>query len=597
MKSYGKKRCIGFLCCAKIVFVSVTACFAPILVSSQSAESIVPDSIMRLAYENRNDDADRAESLAKVIDYLFGVRCYQQALSYIDEFVESEFVKQDKYYSAMGNCFLGLSMVIMEPYQAFKVLKKAEQDYLQMKKTHRTERLGAKIYLALGYYYYESNLMFSQYYECMKKVESINKEQKDNWIAYQIELHEALTEIILVHYPEALSLYVNLLENSDYEEFNKYAVYFNMGLIYKWESQLNSAKIWFEASLLEAVSEQDSIRAVSELILLPLLDKDYDKVINKTESCLDGIREKGDVKTVVNVMYGLAKTYHQVGRSDEAISMLEECFDFCGNETSYIWLKILVLEELKKISIDLSEYKKCCEIQTMLDSINIIFNVEEQVRMVNQMQLQHQYAEAEAQAQYERDMERIKETRKSVVTYFIIVVLLVVIIMSLVMLARKNRVLKDKKVEKEMLFNELEGKKQELVSKLLSQTKTNDALNEIKERLALIEEMKEEERTDTLAKTVRKLNNVISANTDENFDYYFLRVHPRFYDNLRKDFLGLTLSELRLCALIKLNMNTKDIASINNITINGVKVARWRLRKKLGMSNANDNLSDFLSKY
>ena len=55
-----------------------------------------------------------------------------------------------------------------------------------------------------------------------------------------------------------------------------------MGLIYKWESQLNSAKIWFEASLLEAVSEQDSIRAVSELILLPLLDKDYDKVINKT---------------------------------------------------------------------------------------------------------------------------------------------------------------------------------------------------------------------------------------------------------------------------------------------------------------------------
>ena len=370
-----------------------------------------------------------------------------------------------------------------------------------------------------------------------------------------------------------------------------------MGLIYKWESQLNSAKIWFEASLLEAVSEQDSIRAVSELILLPLLDKDYDKVINKTESCLDGIREKGDVKTVVNVMYGLAKTYHQVGRSDEAISMLEECFDFCGNETSYIWLKILVLEELKKISIDLSEYKKCCEIQTMLDSINIIFNVEEQVRMVNQMQLQHQYAEAEAQAQYERDMERIKETRKSVVTYFIIVVLLVVIIMSLVMLARKNRVLKDKKVEKEMLFNELEGKKQELVSKLLSQTKTNDALNEIKERLALIEEMKEEERTDTLAKTVRKLNNVISANTDENFDYYFLRVHPRFYDNLRKDFLGLTLSELRLCALIKLNMNTKDIASINNITINGVKVARWRLRKKLGMSNANDNLSDFLSKY
>ena len=59
----------------------------------------------------------------------------------------------------------------------------------------------------------------------------------------------------------------------------------------------------------------------------------------------------------------------------------------------------------------------------------------------------------------------------------------------------------------------------------------------------------------------------------------------------------LTLGELRLCALIKLNMNTKDIASINNITINGVKVARYRLRKKLGLNDASDNLSDFLANY
>ena len=148
-----------------------------------------------------------------------------------------------------------------------------------------------------------------------------------------------------------------------------------------------------------------------------------------------------------------------------------------------------------------------------------------------------------------------------------------------------------------MLSNELEGKKQELVSKLLSQTKTNDALNEIKDQLVSIGKLKEEDRADALAKAAKKLDGVISANTDDNFDYYFLQVHPGFYEGLRKDFPDLTLNELRLCALIRLNMNTKDIASINNITINGVKVARWRLRKKLGMTDANDNLSDFLSNY
>jgi hypothetical protein len=255
------------------------------------------------------------------------------------------------------------------------------------------------------------------------------------------------------------------------------------------------------------------------------------------------------------------------------------------------------LEELKTITTNLRDYKKCCEIQAVLDSVNATFNLEEQLKMVNSMQLQHEYAEAEAQAQYERDMERIRETRKSVITYFIIAVLLLAIILSLIMLSRKNIVLKAKQAEKERLSDELEGKKQELVSKLLSQTKANDTLNEVKEQLASMEGMKEEDRADILVKTVRKINEVINANSDDNLDFYFLQVHPKFYDNLRRDFPDLTLGELRLCALIKLNMNTKDIASINNITINGVKVARWRLRKKLGMNDANDNLSDFLANY
>ncbi len=579
------------------VFLVLATCLVPRYAWAQSAESIVPDSIMSLVYDNRDDNEARAEALAKVIDYLFDFRCYQQARPYIDEFTESEFVRHDKYYSAMGDYFKGMSVVLTEPDRAFNFLKKAEQDYLLMKKSPKTELLGAKIYLAFGYYYYESYVMFSQYHDCMIKVEEINKELKDNWLAYQIELHDALTQTILVHYRDALSLYKKLIENRNYDPYNKYAVHFNMGLLYKWENQPDSAMIWFEASRLEAVTGQDSIRAVGELLLLPLLNQDYGKVITDVEAGLGEIKEKGDIKTVVSVLYGLAQSYHQVGRSKEAIAMLETGLKFCGDESTNIWLKSIILEELKAITTDLRDYKRCCEIQTVLDSVNATFNLEEQLKMVNQMHLQHEYAEAEAQAQFERDMERLRERRKSVITYFIIAMLLLVVGLILIILNRKNIVLKAKKAEKEMLSNELEGKKQELVSKLLSQTKTNEALNEIKDQLVSIGKLKEEDRADALAKAAKKLDGVISANTDDNFDYYFLQVHPGFYEGLRKDFPDLTLNELRLCALIRLNMNTKDIASINNITINGVKVARWRLRKKLGMNDANDNLSDFLSNY
>lgn len=582
------------------VAIAMTALACLTLVSTtpaQDASSIVPDSLVRLLHENRDDNEKRAEAFAKVIDFLFDARCYEQAKPYIEDFQESDFVRQDKYYSTMGDYFRGMAVVITEPDEAFSVLKKAEQEYLLLKKSPQTEKLGAKIYLALGYYYYESYLMFSQYYDCMKKVNEINKELDDDWLAYQIELHDALTQTILVHYREALSLYRNLIGNESYDAYNKYAVHFNMGLLYKWENQPDSARIWFEEASLEAVTKHDSIRAAGELLLLPSLDNDHDKVIANVEGSLERIKELGDVKTVVAVMYGLAKSYHQVGRSKEAISMLEACLGFCGDESTNIWLKSIVLEELKTITTDLRDYKKCCEIQAVLDSVNATFNLEEQLKMVNSLQLQHEYAEAEAQAQYERDMERIKETRKSVITYFIIAVLILAIVLALIMLSRKNIILKAKQAEKERLSDELESKKQELVSKLLSQTKTNDALNEIKEQLASMEGMKEADRADVLVKTVRKINEVINANSDDNLDFYFLQVHPKFYDNLRKDFPDLTLGELRLCALIKLNMNTKDIASINNITINGVKVARYRLRKKLGLNDASDNLSDFLANY
>ena len=578
-------------------FLALATCLTPKIAWPQSPESIVPDSIMRQVYVNRDDDAPRADALAGVINYLLDVRCYQQAQPYIDEFMESEFVQQDKYYSTLGDYFQGMALVTTAPEQAFKVLKKAEQDYLLMKKSPKTELLGAKIYLALGYYYYESYVMFSQYFDCMKKVEDINKELNDNWLAYQIDLHDALTQTILVHYREALSLYGRLIENHSYDGYNKYAVHFNMGLIYKWENQPDSARIWFEASCLEAVTEQDSVRAANELLLLPSLDHDFNKVIANVERSLEKIKQSGDLKTVVSAMYGLAQSYHHVGRSKEAIAMLEAGLDFCGDESTNIWLKSVILEELKAITTDLHDYKKCCEIQAVLDSVNATFNLEEQLKRVNSMQLQHQYAEAEAQAQYERDMERLKENRKNVITYFIIAMLLLAVVFILIILNRKNIVLKAKKAEKEMLANELDSKKQELVSKLLSQTKTNDTLNEIKEQLVSLNKLGEEEREDALTKAAKKLDSVISANTDDNFDYYFLQVHPKFYERLRKDFPDLTLNELRLCALIKLNMNSKDIASINNITINGVKVARWRLRKKLGMTDANDNLGEFLSNY
>jgi DNA-binding CsgD family transcriptional regulator len=58
----------------------------------------------------------------------------------------------------------------------------------------------------------------------------------------------------------------------------------------------------------------------------------------------------------------------------------------------------------------------------------------------------------------------------------------------------------------------------------------------------------------------------------------------------------LTLNEQKLCAFLRLNLNTKDIANIMGISLRGVEVARYRLRKKLGLQRGQ-NLSKFILAY
>jgi DNA-binding CsgD family transcriptional regulator len=74
-----------------------------------------------------------------------------------------------------------------------------------------------------------------------------------------------------------------------------------------------------------------------------------------------------------------------------------------------------------------------------------------------------------------------------------------------------------------------------------------------------------------------------------NFDL----IHQHFFRNLRKQYPTLTTNDLRFCAYLRLNLSTKDIASLTGLSIRGVEGARYRLRKKLNLQEGTD-LSTFL---
>jgi len=103
-----------------------------------------------------------------------------------------------------------------------------------------------------------------------------------------------------------------------------------------------------------------------------------------------------------------------------------------------------------------------------------------------------------------------------------------------------------------------------------------------------------EESKETLA-----MKRVLDSSKDdalwEELDVQISQANSDFFEKLSKQFNDLTNGDLRLCALLKMNLRTKEIANLTFKNPASVKVARSRLRKKLGLTHSNIDVSTFLN--
>jgi tetratricopeptide (TPR) repeat protein len=153
--------------------------------------------------------------------------------------------------------------------------------------------------------------------------------------------------------------------------------------------------------------------------------------------------------------------------------------------------------------------------------------------------------------------------------------------------------LDNQKAREEELNRELDFRSRALTTYTLNLVQKNGMLDEAK---AIMQGMlaKPGNKEADLKKLGRLIEYSFTLDKDwEGFKTYFEQVHPDFFMKLKEDFLELSSTELRLCALIRLSLDVKEAASILNISPDSIRVTRHRIRKKLGLS-AEDNLEDFI---
>ncbi|NOS93491.1 MAG: hypothetical protein HOP30_16345 [Cyclobacteriaceae bacterium] len=153
------------------------------------------------------------------------------------------------------------------------------------------------------------------------------------------------------------------------------------------------------------------------------------------------------------------------------------------------------------------------------------------------------------------------------------------------------------KSELDRLTEEIELRKKQLVSHSLSMVQKNETLNEIKTAIKKIRNLQSDSSSlkDVISGMMSSVNqNFQMDNEWELFRIQFEEVDPGFFTALRTKFPELSETDLRFCALFKLNLNSSQVAGLLNITAESVKAARHRLRKKMKLK-PNHNIHQFLA--
>ncbi len=371
--------------------------------------------------------------------------------------------------------------------------------------------------------------------------------------------------------------------------------------VFKIEKKFDSALYYNELNLAVTHASGDKLRNAKALAnkgdLFTIMG-DYEKAVQTLRKSQLLMKDLDVPKYICHLDYNLAGAYLGLKQYDSADMLFKKALKVASN-ISYATVIENALEGLYKLNKERNDFRSALEYyEQVIAYTDSIRSENVQVRMA-ELETKYETAKKEkqiAQMEYEQ-----KILDKQAFTFrlaaFALSFILLLIIFAIWQKKRKDKQIHLQKElvlhkEKELADLELEKskiKEQELQQNLMYKSKQlsshalhmmqkNNMLHEITEELVTA--------SDQDASMVKRIKFLIneSLRSDKDWDVfklYFEEINKGFFEKLKEINPELTINDLRLCALIKLNMNSKEMASVLNISPNSIKSARYRLKKKL----------------
>ncbi len=153
------------------------------------------------------------------------------------------------------------------------------------------------------------------------------------------------------------------------------------------------------------------------------------------------------------------------------------------------------------------------------------------------------------------------------------------------------------RVESEKMQLKVDHLKRELVSKSVHATEKQEIMNNLFTELKEIQKMDANAMRQRFNRIIQHFKEMFKSGQDwDEFEKWFTEVHTDFFININQKYPELSPREVKVCALLRLNLVTKDIAALLNLQLNTVDIYRHRIRKKLGLTQET-NLNQYFTQF
>ncbi len=406
-----------------------------------------------------------------------------------------------------------------------------------------------------------------------------------------------------------------------------------IGVLFYKDKNYSHALLYFNQSLkmLREIRDSVSISGTMTSIALVYIDlHDNDQAFRFLNEAYTIAKNVHDVRREYLASKNLGSLYMKLNLYNEAKQYFQTALDICTTLNNYLrvarcqinfselYLKIkdhaesmryagLALDGglkfgfpdinyeasklLQQNYIELKDSSKAYQYALIGDHWKDSLNARENKKTLTKLELQYQYEKKDS-------ANKIRQQRKD---FFIILILIILgagLIITFLFWTRQKIKMKNSLLTKQALEKELDYKNKELVLNVMSVMKKNELMADICTKLLKMEKEAANEETKNM---IRQISSYLQKNQEEEilkeFSLRFKDVHNDFYNKLLDKFPGLTPSDLRLCAFLRLNMSSKEIAELTGQRIATLENARYRLRQKLNITNSDVNLVTFLSQF